>query len=134
SSVGFEDQSYVVGSANDISIVMKEGTALDEVFVVAYGTATKESFTGSASVVSSEDIRDVPKTSFQDALVGKAPGVNVTKSSGQAGSTTSIQIRGIGSMNASTQPLYVVDGVPVTSGNTGQLSDRIYSSNNVMNS
>ncbi|MBA6154222.1 SusC/RagA family TonB-linked outer membrane protein [Gelidibacter maritimus] len=133
-SMGFEDQLITVGASNVINVSLRESaTALDEVFVVAYGTATKESYTGSAAVVKNSDIQDVPTASFQDALVGKAPGVNVTKGSGQAGSTTSIQIRGIGSMNASTQPLYVIDGVPVSSGNTGQLSGSILVTNNIMN-
>ncbi|RXJ44431.1 SusC/RagA family TonB-linked outer membrane protein [Gelidibacter gilvus] len=133
-SMGFEDQLIRVGASNIIDVSLRESaTALDEVFVVAYGTATKETYTGSASVVTSTDIQDVPTASFQDALAGKAAGVNVTKGSGQVGSSTSIQIRGIGSMNASTQPLYVIDGVPVSSGNSGQLSDQIQVSNNIMN-
>lgn len=132
-SMGFNEQRHVVGSSNTINVTLIEGVALDEVFVVAYGTATKETYTGSASVVRSNSIKDVPTASFQDALVGKAPGVSVTKGSGQVGSSTSIQIRGIGSMNASTQPLYVIDGVPVSSGNSGQLSDQILVTNNIMN-
>ncbi|MFA5668622.1 MAG: SusC/RagA family TonB-linked outer membrane protein [Balneolaceae bacterium] len=107
-------------------------TILDDVIVVAYGQTTKESFTGSANVISESALKDVPQTSFQDALTGKAAGVSVTSGSGQAGSAPSIQIRGVGSMNASTQPLYVIDGVPVASGTTGQLGN-IYVSNNVMN-
>src|SRR5690554_6886872 len=107
-------------------------TLLDDVIVVAYGQTTKESFTGSANVIDQTSLKDVPKTSFQDALSGKAAGVSVTSGSGQAGSTPSIQIRGVGSMNASTQPLYVIDGVPVVAGSTGQLSDYIYATNNVM--
>ena len=134
SSMGFNEQKIIVKSTNTINVTLIESaTALDEVFVVAYGTATKESYTGSASVVKSSDIQDIPVASFQDALVGKAAGVNVTKGSGQVGSTTSIQIRGIGSMNASTQPLYVIDGVPVSSGSTGQMSDKILVTNNIMN-
>lgn len=132
-SVGFNEQRVTVRDSNVINVTMVEGVALDEVFVVAYGTATKESYTGSAAVVKSTDIRDVPTASFQDMLVGKAPGVNVTKGSGQVGSSTSIQIRGIGSMNASTQPLYVIDGIPVSSGNSGQLADQILVTNNIMN-
>lgn len=132
-SVGFNEERITVQNSSIINVTLVEGVSLDEVFVVAYGTATKESYTGSASVVKSSDIRDVPTASFQDALAGKAPGVNVTKGSGQVGSTTSIQIRGIGSMNASTQPLYVIDGVPVSSGNSGQLSDQILVTNNIMN-
>src|SRR5690606_3035734 len=88
---------------------------------------------GSASVVKGGDIKDIPATSFESALVGKAPGVSITQGSATVGSTTSIQIRGIGSMNASTEPLYVIDGVPVSSGNTGQMGDYIYSTNNIMN-
>lgn len=133
-SMGFEDQLVTVGASNIIDVSLRESaTALDEVFVVAYGTATKDTYTGSASVVKSSDIKDVPTASFQDALAGKAAGVNVTKGSGQVGSSTSIQIRGIGSMKASTQPLYVIDGVPVSSGNSGQLSDQILVTNNIMN-
>ncbi|HUH27376.1 TonB-dependent receptor [Gelidibacter sp.] len=133
-SMGFEDQLVKVGASNIIDVSLRESAmALDEVFVVAYGTATKDTYTGSASVVKSSDIKDVPTASFQDALAGKAAGVNVTKGSGQVGSSTSIQIRGIGSMNASTQPLYVIDGVPVSSGNSGQLSDQILVTNNIMN-
>lgn len=134
SSVGFQDQKVTVGSDNTYNVVLEEGSALDEVFVVAYGTATKESYTGAADVVRAEDLHVSQNTSFQDALVGHAPGVNITKGSGNVGSGTSIQIRGIGSMNASTQPLYVIDGVPVSSDETSQLGDYLYSSNNVMNS
>src|SRR5699024_7451445 len=68
SSVGFKDQTLTVGSADTIDVVMEEGTALDEVFVVAYGTATKESYTGSADVVKAEDLHVTQNTSFQDAL------------------------------------------------------------------
>jgi TonB-linked SusC/RagA family outer membrane protein len=135
SSVGYKTQEVPVNNRSVVNAALEpDAQALDEVIMVAYGTATKGTFTGSASVINEKDIKDIPSTSFQDALVGKAPGVSVTSSSGQAGSTTSIQIRGIGSMSASTQPLYVIDGVPVISGSTGQLSDYIYTTNNVMNS
>src|SRR5690606_40245252 len=65
-----------------------------------------------ASTVLADEIKDVPTTSFEDALRGKVAGMSVTSTSGQAGSTSSIRIRGIGSMNASNEPLYVIDGVP----------------------
>src|SRR5690606_30847551 len=71
-SVGFEEQLIRVGASNIINVSLNEAAmALDEVFVVAYGTATKDTYTGSASVVKSSDIQDVPTASFQDALVGK---------------------------------------------------------------
>lgn len=134
SSVGYQTREEAVNGRSEVNVSLEhDAQALDEVIAVAYGTATKGTFTGSASVINENEIKEIPSTSFQDALVGKAPGITVTSGSGQAGSTTSIQIRGIGSMNASTQPLYVIDGVPVVSGNIGQMNDQIYLTNNVMN-
>ena len=118
-----------------MKIIMKaDSELLEEVMVVAYGTAKKSSYAGSASLVKSEALKDLPTTNFESALNGKVAGLTVTSSSGQAGSAPSIRIRGNGSMNASNEPLYVVDGVPVVSGNIGQMSDYTYSTNNVMNS
>ena len=85
---------------------------LDEVLVVAYGTAKKSSFAGSAALVKASDIQDVPSTTFENALNGKVAGLQLTNNSGQAGSAPAIRIRGIGSMNADNEPLYVIDGVP----------------------
>ena len=120
--------------ANVRVFMESETSQLDELIVVAYGTAKKSSFAGSASLVKSEALKDLPNTSFESALNGKVAGLQITQSSGQAGSAPSIRIRGIGSMNASNEPLYVVDGVPMTSGDMGQLSDYTYSTNNAMNS
>ena len=106
---------------------------LDEVMVVAYGTAKKSSYAGSASLVKADALKDIPTTSFENALNGKVAGLQLTNNSGQAGSAPAIRIRGIGSMNAGNEPLYVVDGVPVSSGNTGQMSGELYSTNNIMN-
>ena len=86
--------------------------ALDEVIVVAYGTAKKSSFTGSAESVNADDIELRPITSVTKALEGNVSGVQLTSSSGQPGSSPSIRIRGFGSINASSNPLYVVDGIP----------------------
>lgn len=133
-SVGFNEERITVQNSSIINVTLVEGVSLDEVFVVAYGTATKESYTGAADVIKAKDLHLAQNTSFQDALVGKAAGVQITKGSGQVGSATSIQIRGIGSINASTEPLYVIDGVPVASDNSGQLQDYIYATNNVLNS
>lgn len=122
-----------VGVGSNFNVVLQEITStMDEVIVVAYGTTTRGSYTGSAASISAEKIKDPPVTSFEQALTGRLPGVQVTTASGQAGSASSIRIRGIGSMNASNEPLYVVDGVPVVSGNVGQMSGQLYTSNNVM--
>ena len=133
SAVGYKTIEVAVKGRSVVNASLElDQQSLDEVIMVAYGTSTRSTFTGSASVIGQNQIKDIPTESFQNALVGKIPGVQVTSGSGQAGATTSIHIRGVGSMNASNEPLYVIDGVPVTSGNSGQLSDYIYSTNNVM--
>lgn len=133
SYIGFVTQEVAVNGRAVINIQLDpDQTRLDEVMVIAYGTATKGTFTGAASVVKQDAIKDVPNVSFENALSGKVAGLQVTTLSGQAGSAPSIRVRGIGSMNASNEPLYVVDGVPVISGSVGQMGDYIYTSNNVM--
>ena len=133
SSIGFVDQEVPVNGRTVINVALKaDSESLEEVMVVAYGTAKKGTYTGAASVVKQDAIKDVPSTSFENALQGKVAGMQITSSSGQAGSASEIRIRGIGSMNASNEPLYVIDGVPVISGDAGQMSDYTYSTNNVM--
>ena len=85
---------------------------LDEVMVVAYGTSKKSSFTGSAATVSAKSVEKLQVSNVTKALEGSAPGVQVAMTSGQPGSSATIRIRGIGSINASSDPLYVVDGMP----------------------
>ncbi|MGE6219317.1 SusC/RagA family TonB-linked outer membrane protein [Nubsella zeaxanthinifaciens] len=134
SYIGFETKELTVGTQSTINVSLKAANQqLDEVMVVAYGTTKRSSFTGSAAVIKADDIKERPNTSFQNSLAGIAPGVQVTQSSGQAGATPAIRIRGIGSMNASLDPLYVIDGVPVNQGNAGQMSDYTTATNNIMN-
>ncbi len=85
---------------------------LEEVMVVAYGTTTKRTFTGSASTVKGKEIAKLQTGNVTKALEGAAAGVQFASSSGQPGSSGSIRIRGIGSISATTTPLYVVDGMP----------------------
>jgi TonB-dependent SusC/RagA subfamily outer membrane receptor len=133
SFVGMKTAEVAIKS-NLVIVLNANSEMLDEVMVVAYGTAKKSSYAGSASLVKSDAIQDLPNTSFENALNGKVAGLQITNSSGQAGSAPSIRIRGNGSMNASNEPLYVIDGVPVVSGNIGQMSSYTYSTNNIMNS
>ncbi len=94
-------------------IVMKSNTELlDEVMVVAFGTAKKSAFTGSAKVVDSEKLSQSQVSSVTEALAGAVPGVTMTSSNGAPGSTSSIKIRGISSINAGNDPLIIVDGAP----------------------
>ena len=100
------------GSANMKITMDPEANAMNEVMVVAYGTQKKSAFTGSAAVVKSDDITKVQVTNAVDALKNKISGVQMTQGSGAPGSSSSVLIRGIGSINAGGAPLYVVDGSP----------------------
>jgi len=105
-----------VGIKPNIKIVLKaDSKMLDEVMIVAYGTAKKSSFTGSAGVVNSEKLSERVVSNVTNALSGQVAGVQSISNSGQPGTSATIRIRGIGSMSSSNAPLYVVDGVPYDS-------------------
>jgi TonB-linked SusC/RagA family outer membrane protein len=111
SYVGYKTQELPIQP--NMAITMSDnGTALDEVMVVAYGTAKKTSYTGSAEAVTNKKLELRPVTDATKALEGNVAGLQVTSSSGQPGSSPSIHIRGYGSVNAYSTPLYVVDGAP----------------------
>ena len=111
--VGMVDQDVTV-KGNSVRVVLApDETNLDEVMVVAYGTAKKSAFTGSAAVVKSEDIAKSSVANPVDALTGKVSGVQINSSTGQPGQESfSIRIRGISSINAGNDPLIIVDGAP----------------------
>lgn len=113
SFIGYASKSVNIAGKTRLDIALKEDThAIDDVIVVAYGTAKKESFTGSVAVVKGEELEHRKVSNVTKALDGLAPGVQVTSGSGQPGSGTTVAIRGFGSINASSTPLYVVDGIP----------------------
>ena len=113
SSVGYKTQSIAIAGKSVVDCVLApDSEYLEDVLVVAYGTAKKESFTGSAQTIKSEKLEKRTVANVTKALDGLAPGVQTTSGSGQPGAGASVIIRGIGSLNASTSPLYVVDGVP----------------------
>jgi TonB-linked SusC/RagA family outer membrane protein len=106
-------QTQEVGIKPVVKIVLKsDAEVLDEVMVVAYGTAKKSSFTGSASTIDNKKLERRPLTNVTKGLEGQTTGVLTTSGSGQPGSSASVVIRGFGSINASATPLYVVDGIP----------------------
>lgn len=111
SYVGYATQEVAVSDYVRVEL-LNESHQFDEVIVVAYGTSKKTSFTGSASAVSNKKIETRPITSATKALEGNVSGIQVTAGSGQPGSSPAIRIRGFGSINASNEPLYVVDGIP----------------------
>lgn len=115
SSVGFAQQEIVVGTQSNINITMAEDVqALGELVVVGYGVQTKRELTGSISKVNGSDITNSVVPSFEAALQGKAAGVQVIQGSGTAGAGSMIRIRGVSALSAGGDPLYVVDGIPIT--------------------
>ncbi|MGM9737648.1 MAG: SusC/RagA family TonB-linked outer membrane protein [Candidatus Cryptobacteroides sp.] len=111
SFVGYNAYEVSVNGRAKINVSL-ESESLDEVVMVAYGSAKKSSFTGSAASVKSESLSKRTVANVTKAIEGLVPGVTATAGSGQPGSGSSIQIRGYGSINASSSPLYVVDGIP----------------------
>ena len=113
SYIGFKTEEVAIGGRSIIDIfLVSELTNLDEVMVVAYGTAKKSTFTGSAAIVNAESFNQRPITEITQALTATTPGVQIGTSNGQPGSEPTIRIRGIGSFNAGNAPLIILDGMP----------------------
>ena len=113
----------VAAQDNMLIKLMSDSESLDEVIVTGYGNFKKSSFTGAAASMSTDKLRDVPSMSVEDKLSGNIPGVSITSSSGQPGAVNFIRVRGMGSINAGNDPLIVVDGTPVNSGNISGFND-----------
>jgi TonB-linked SusC/RagA family outer membrane protein len=113
SFLGMETQEVQITGTSPIKVALRINTSLlDEVLVVAYGTATKSSYTGSAIKIGSEEMEMRPITHITQALSGAAAGVQIGNNSGQPGTGPSVRIRGISSINDANAPLYVIDGSP----------------------
>lgn len=114
--VGYTTQQVSINNRSKIDIqLVSTASDLDEIVVVGYGTQMKKDMTGSFSNIKMSDLEDVPLQTVESALQGRAPGVFVNTSSGKLGQALQIRVRGISSITASSQPLYVIDGVPVIS-------------------
>ncbi|BAO74866.1 TonB-dependent receptor [Winogradskyella sp. PG-2] len=112
SYVGMEPSEVTIAAGNTYDVALEEGNTLDEVVVVGYGTTTKKAYAGTATVVKSEDIETKNFSNVSQSLAGEAAGVTVINTSGQPGTTSTVRIRGFGSINGNRSPLYVIDGVP----------------------
>ncbi len=133
SFVGMKQQEIPVGDKTIIDVILEtDAVGIEEVMVVAYSTVKRGDFTGSAQIVDGDKLLVPGAESLEKSLSGKVSGVRVSSSTGDPGSSGEIQIRGIGSINGSTTPLYVIDGIPVESGNFGhyQKSSNIMSTLN----
>jgi len=114
SCVGFTTKIVNIVDQTLITVVLSDGDkSLNEVVVIGYGTKKKTDLTGTVNSLAGSDIEASKASNAQEAMQGRLPGVDVIRNSGKPGSDFSIQIRGQNSLNGNTQPLYVIDGVPV---------------------
>ncbi len=120
--IGMERQEVFARNGMVVKLTSSD-QALDDVVVVGYQTIRKEAKTGSIATVKGDDLASIPETSVDKMLSGKMAGVSVSSTNGQPGSAATIRVRGTSSIGAGSDPLYVVDGIPVESGNTGALSN-----------
>ncbi len=133
SFVGFKTVEIPVAGQTSMEVELEEDSQLlDELIVVGYGLQRRESVTGSIASLGSDKIEQIPTASFETALQGNVAGVQLISADGAPGANTQIRIRGIGSISASSSPLYVVDGVIVTSGSLANLNSNGGRSTNVM--
>ena len=117
SSIGYTTQEVAVNNRGVINVSLEPETEfLDDVIVVGYGTVRREAKTGSIATLEAENLAEAPVNSVDKMLAGKMAGVMVTSQTGQPGANSNIRIRGISSVNAGNEPLWVVDGIPVMSG------------------
>ncbi|WP_207512165.1 SusC/RagA family TonB-linked outer membrane protein [Longitalea luteola] len=120
SSINLQPQEVGIGATSEYNVILKaQESSMDEVVVVGYNTIAKRSLTGSVSRVKGDEVANKPVTSFDQALTGKAAGVQVNTSSGLIGDHVIIRIRGGASVSSGSNPLIVIDGIPVTQGDIG---------------
>jgi len=128
SFVGYTTKELEVKGKTTLVVVLNTAvSALTNIVVVGYGTQGKREFTGSIATISEEKVKDMPVQSFDQALAGRAPGVNITQPNGVLNNAPVIRIRGINSISLSSYPLVVVDGIPI---NTGEVSASASVTNN----
>jgi TonB-dependent SusC/RagA subfamily outer membrane receptor len=116
SFIGYKTKELPI-TASTLNVGLEEeNTTLTDVVVVGYGTQIKKDLTGSVSQVKSKDLENLPVTSFESALQGKAAGVLISSQNGKLGQGITVRVRGAASVTAGSEPLYIVDGIPITSG------------------
>lgn len=123
SFLGLQPQERAISSNGQVVnfALVTNTQELESVIVTGYGSVSKKEYTGSATSVKSDRTKDVPAMSFESRLAGAVSGVQITSASGAPGALSSVRIRGMGSINAGNEPLYVIDGIPVFSGDANTL-------------
>ena len=133
SSVGYSTQELVVGNQTNIDLILQEDViGIDEVVVIGYGSMKRSDLTGSVSSINSEEITKAKSNSFIESMQGKMAGVQISSQSGEPGSNIEVKIRGANSINGSSSPLYVIDGVQMDV-NTDEVASASVASSSSMN-
>ncbi|MEM5565887.1 TonB-dependent receptor [Psychroserpens sp. AS72] len=122
SYLGYSPQEVDITGKTTIDVKMiPDNATLDEIVVIGYGTEKKALLSDAVTSISSKQVKDLPVSSVDGILQGQAAGVQVQQNSGTPGGEMSVRIRGLSSISGSNQPLYIIDGIPVTTGNFGQI-------------
>ena len=122
SYVGYSNQSQTVGASNTINVSMVPDNALEEVVVEAYRTTSKETSSIASTTITAETIESRPNASFAQTLQGQVAGLNIVTNNGQPGGNSLINLRGVSSISGNTEPLFIIDGVPVDEDNFRSLN------------
>ena len=122
SYVGYANQPQVVGTSSTINVSMVPDNALDEIVVEAYRTTSKETSSIASTTVTAETIESRPNASFAQTLQGQVAGLNIVTNTGQPGGNSLINLRGVSSISGNTEPLFIIDGVPVDEDNFRSLN------------
>ena len=134
SYIGFVAKEVILGNFTTLQVTMAtDAKALEEVVVVGYGTESKKNIINSVASIDSKELENRPVVNFQQSLAGKVPGVTIAQSNGAPGGGMTINVRGVGSITGGTQPLYVIDGLPLSAGGD-QGNDNFNYSLNPLNS
>lgn len=123
SYLGFITQEVAVNGKSTINIRLEEDAeSLEEIVIIGYGSQSRENISGSVSTVKIAELKEVPQVSIDQMLQGRASGVTVVANSGQPGSAMSVRIRGLTSITGSNEPLYIIDGIPISGDSNGSLA------------
>lgn len=122
SFIGYEQKQEMVGERRVINVTLAPAiSSLKEFVVVGYGTEQRKLLTGSVGVIEQDNIKNLPVPTIDAIMQGQAAGVQVSQNSGTPGGQMSVRIRGVSSIGGSSQPLYIIDGIPVTTGDFAQI-------------
>ena len=129
SYIGYQNKKVAIDGSTNYNVYMSSGQDLNEVVVIGYGTVSKKDMSASVSSIRTKDLPPGTSSSFENSLQGQTAGVNISSSSATPGSAVSVNIRGVSSISASSQPLYIIDGVPLVSRNNSALNANIQPTN-----